>query len=293
MQARGGGGRRAQELASTIRVVEHAKGHARARVAGRVVAAWLACHSEWGAGQQLGRTATQADAELSRSIGTAWCDGSVRKEFESRLPPTHCDPWKSEQVPSTVPSLAIDMHDVLLAHQPQPELAKHVPQDGRLSHPALAASTCANASRAVLKPMTGHTGSERGRREVRHQIRTMGRDAIDDNPGPPMAGDRVYICDREGTIRSHTDPVGRALGAVQWFPSLNLQCPFAAAPRWDASSQEASGPHWCPASVRCRGGSREGAVGGGGRRRARFSRSRRSGRRCRPAAGGGRRRARR
>lgn len=47
------------------------------------------------------------------------------------------------------------MHDVLLAHQPQPELAKHVPQDGRLSHPALAASTCANASRAVLKPMTG------------------------------------------------------------------------------------------------------------------------------------------
>ena len=176
MQARGGGGRRAQELASTIRVVEHAKGHARARVAGRVVAAWLACHSEWGAGQQLGRTSTQADAELSRSIGTAWCDGSVRKEFESRLPPTHCDPWKSEQVPSTVPSLAIDMHDVLLAHQPQPELAKHVPQDGRLSHPALAASTCANASRAVLKPMTGHTGSERGRREVRHQIRTMGRD---------------------------------------------------------------------------------------------------------------------
>ena len=165
MQARGGGGRRAQELASTIRVVEHAKGHARARVAGRVVAAWLACHSEWGAGQRLGRTATQADAELSRSIGTAWCDGSVRKEFESRLPPTHCDPWKSEQVPSTVPSLAIDMHDVLLAHQPQPELAKHVPQDGRLSHPALAASTCANASRAVLKPMTGHTGKERGRRK--------------------------------------------------------------------------------------------------------------------------------
>ena len=55
MQARGGGGRRAQELASTIRVVEHAKGHARARVAGRVVAAWLACHSEWGAGQQLGQ----------------------------------------------------------------------------------------------------------------------------------------------------------------------------------------------------------------------------------------------
>ena len=49
----------------------------------------------------------------------------------------------------------MDMHDVLLAHQPQPELAKHVPQDGRLSHPALAASTCANASRAVLKPMTG------------------------------------------------------------------------------------------------------------------------------------------
>ena len=100
----------------------------------------------------------QADAELSR-------DGSVRKEFESRLPPTHCDPWKSEQVPSTVPSLAIDMHDVLLAHQPQPELAKHVPQDGRLSHAALAASTCANASRAVLKPMTGYdTRSERGRR---------------------------------------------------------------------------------------------------------------------------------
>ena len=162
MQARGGGGRRAQELASTIRVVEHAKGHARARVAGRVVAAWLACHSEWGAGQRLGRTATQADAELSRSIGTAWCDGSVRKEFESRLPPTHCDPWKSEQVPSTVPSLAIDMHDVLLAHQPQPELAKHVPQDGRLSHPALAASTCANASRTVLKPMTaGHASSDK------------------------------------------------------------------------------------------------------------------------------------
>ena len=76
MQARGGGGRRAQELASTIRVVEHAKRHARASVAGRVVAAWLACHSEWGAGQRLGRTATQADAELSRSIGTAWCDGT-------------------------------------------------------------------------------------------------------------------------------------------------------------------------------------------------------------------------
>ena len=162
-------GRRAQELASTIRVVEHAKGHARARVAGRVVAAWLACHSEWGAGQRLGRTATQADAELSRSIGTAWCDGSARKEFESRLPPTHCDPWKSEQVPSTVPSLAIDMHDVLLAHQPQPELAKHVPQDGRLSHAALAASTCANASRAVLKPMMGpHAQRDRGKaKEVR------------------------------------------------------------------------------------------------------------------------------
>ena len=181
MQARGGGGRRAQELASTIRVVEHAKGHARARVAGRVVAAWLACHSEWGAGQQLGRTATQADAELSRSIGTAWCDGSVRKEFESRLPPTHCDPWKSEQVPSTVPSLAIDMHDVLLAHQPQPELAKHVPQDGRLSHPALAASTCANASRAVLKPMTGHTDThaKRQRKGERSStlIRTIGEPA--------------------------------------------------------------------------------------------------------------------
>ena len=173
---RGGGGRRAQELASTIRVVEHAKGHARARVAGRVVAAWLACHSEWGgAGQRLGRTATQADAELSTSIGTAWWDDSVRKEFESRLPPTHCEPWKSEQVPSTVPSLAIDMHDVLLAHQPQPELAKHVPQDGRLSHPALAASTCANASRAVLKPMTGPPvwREEAGReRSVRTQNRT-------------------------------------------------------------------------------------------------------------------------
>ena len=179
MQARGGGGRRAQELASTIRVVEHAKGHARARVAGRVVAAWLACHSEWGAGQRLGRTATQADAELSRPIGTAWCDGSVPKEFESRLPPTHCDPWKSEQVPSTVPSLAIDMHDVLLAHQPQPELAKHVPQDGRLSHPALAASTCANASRAVLKPMTGHTRAKRQRKGERSStlIRTIGEPA--------------------------------------------------------------------------------------------------------------------
>ena len=103
----------------------------------------------------------------------------MRKEFESRLPPTHCDPWKSEQVPSTVPSLAIDMHDVLLAHQPQPELAKHVPQDGRLSHAALAASTCANASRAVLKPMTGYdTRSERGRRSsLETKEGRSGRDA--------------------------------------------------------------------------------------------------------------------
>ena len=119
------------------------------------------------------KTATQADAELSRSIGTVvrW----QRAKFESRLPPTHCDAWKSEQVPSTVPPLAIDMHDVLLAHHPQPELAKHVPQDGRLSHPALAASTCANASRAVLKPMTGHTRAKRQRKGERSStlIRTI------------------------------------------------------------------------------------------------------------------------
>ena len=192
MQARGGGGRRAQELASTIRVVEHAKGHARARVAGRVVAAWLACRSEWGAGQDWAKTAAQADAKLSRSIGTAWCDGSVRKEFESRLPPTHCDPWKSEQVPSTVPSLAIDMHDVLLAHQPQPELAKHVPQDGRLSHPALAASTCANASRTVLKPMTG-PDAEREEAYVRDQKRTMALSSPPVLTPPGKRRPRVYV----------------------------------------------------------------------------------------------------
>ena len=70
------------------------------------------------------------------------------------------------------------MHDVLLAHQPQPELAKHVPQDGRLSHPASAASTCANASRTVLKPMTGQR-RERGSDEKScgDQNWEMGRDA--------------------------------------------------------------------------------------------------------------------
>ena len=101
-------------------------------------------------------------------------------------------------MPSTVPSLAIDMHDVLLAHQPQPELAKHVPQDGRLSHPALAASTCANASRAVLKPMTGPHAQreERKARKFDHQIRTRWGGRREKRMymlATPKQGDQVYI----------------------------------------------------------------------------------------------------
>ena len=90
------------------------------------------------------------------------------------------------------------MHDVLLAHQPQPELAKHVPQDGRLSHPALAASTCANASRAVLRPMTGHTRreSERKARKFDHQIRTRWGGRREKRMymlATPNQGDQVYM----------------------------------------------------------------------------------------------------
>ena len=67
-----GGRRRAQEFASAIRIVEHAKGNARARVAGRVVAAWLACHSElgvWAVVSDWGGTQADRGAESGDGHG--------------------------------------------------------------------------------------------------------------------------------------------------------------------------------------------------------------------------------